>query len=557
LVGSEKKGNIQRLINTGNIIDAEYFLNQYLSTGEFDDDISIFDASIQNKKANTPAAKLAINKGLLYNSKNYELYFMLGNYNETNGNFERAALCYRQAIHYCTSSTEDLHFLKDYVNDFFQSNSIYLLDTTIIIIPNHDKLCTEQCIKYIEELNDMDHIHAVIAKNEINLSYLVEDCMKIHPLSDVLIMSSEIRIMPNVVFNLKMALYGSNDIGAVSPVSNAFLDKQHWSIQCESIQEYIDFSKKFNVYNEENHEKSLTLNNHFILFKKDALNHVGNFDKQFFQKETAVMDLCLRLIKSSYSLHICKDTFVACKDNKLIIPPSDMNPSLLSDKDRLKTKWGMNYFNMNSNPHLVEMIEEEKNTSIHVLEIGCDCGATLLAIQNSYPEAKIYGVELNENAAAIANGFADVIVANIENLNLPYAEKYFDYILFGDVLEHLHDPKMVLEYSKKYLKNTGKIVASIPNIMHVSVIKSMIHGNWSYMDTGLLDRTHIHFFTYNEILRMFDLIGLSIKNSNSIMYKLNDNDEEYIDKLMILDTATPRFMFQTFQYVICAGMDET
>lgn len=401
----------------------------------------------------------------------------------------------------------------------------------------------------------MDHTHTLIAKDDINFSFIVNNCMKqINTPSDVLIMSSEIRIMPNVIFNLKMALYGLNDIGAVSPISNAFLDKQHTSVQNESMQQYIDLSKKMNIYNEENHDRSLILNNNFILFKKDALKQVGNFDVQFFLKETSVIDLCLRLIKSCYSLYICKDTFVACRDNKLLISATDIDHSLTNDNDRLKIKWGMNYFNMDSNPHLVEMIEEEKNTSINVLEIGCDCGATLLEIQNSYSEAKIYGVELNENAAVIANGFADVIIANIENLNLPYAENYFDYILFGDVLEHLHNPKTVLEYIKKYLKNTGKIVASIPNIMHASVIKSMIHGDWSYRDTGLLDRTHIHFFTYNEIQRMFDLIGLSIKKSNFIIYKLNDSDEEFIDKLMILDTTTPRFMFQTFQYVICASL---
>lgn len=138
LVVSDKKREIQQLINSENIIDATYLLNQYLSSDEYDDEISIFDASIQNMKADMPAAKLAIIKGLQYNSSNYELYFMLGDYYETHYNFERAALCYNQAIHYCTSSPEDLQFLKDYENNFSHSNSINLLDTTIVIIPNHD-----------------------------------------------------------------------------------------------------------------------------------------------------------------------------------------------------------------------------------------------------------------------------------------------------------------------------------------------------------------------------------------------------------------------------------
>lgn len=105
----------------------------------------------------------------------------------------------------------------------------------------------------------------------------------------------------------------------------------------------------------------------------------------------------------------------------------------------------------------------------------------------------LYGIELNENSASIASLVADVIPYNVENGDLPYPQKSFDYIIFGDVLEHLYDPWKTLENMHRLLKPGGKILASIPNIMHYSVINELLDGKWKYADAGILDRTHVRF----------------------------------------------------------------
>ena len=88
------------------------------------------------------------------------------------------------------------------------------------------------------------------------------------------------------------------------------------------------------------------------------------------------------------------------------------------------------------------------------MEIGCDCVSTLLEIRNAFPNTNIYGNELNPNSAHTTSHFATVTVNNIENYNLPYPPNMFDYIIFGDVLEHLYNPYKTVEYCKTLLKET-------------------------------------------------------------------------------------------------------
>jgi GT2 family glycosyltransferase len=118
---------------------------------------------------------------------------------------------------------------------------------------------------------------------------------------------------------------------------------------------------------------------------------------------------------------------------------------------------------------------------------------------------------MNPEAARLARGkLAAVIHANVESLEfLPYPEGYFDCITTGDVLEHLVDPEAVLARLLKYLSPQGVLVCSIPNIRHQSVLLDLaVNGRWQYQDEGLLDRTHLRFFTLIEIRQMLERLGL-------------------------------------------------
>ncbi len=135
--------------------------------------------------------------------------------------------------------------------------------------------------------------------------------------------------------------------------------------------------------------------------------------------------------------------------------------------------------------------------------------------------------------------------------DLDYPKEYFDYIIFGDVLEHLNQPEAVLVNMKRYLKPGGMILASIPNIMHISVIGDLLNGAFTYQDSGILDRTHLRFFTKGEIIKMFSRAGYEILDTGNTRVWVSDDQMHLINKLCALSTSETD-AFLAYQYLVKA-----
>ena len=110
----------------------------------------------------------------------------------------------------------------------------------------------------------------------------------------------------------------------------------------------------------------------------------------------------------------------------------------------------------------------------------------------------------------------------------------------------------VLKYCKDFLHKGGCLVASIPNIMHISVIEQLLQGNFTYSEYGLLDYTHIHLFTYNEIVRMFVEAGYEILNIEAYGMPISDRQKELIESLLLIENQGEKFMYEAFHYVVKA-----
>lgn len=122
----------------------------------------------------------------------------------------------------------------------------------------------------------------------------------------------------------------------------------------------------------------------------------------------------------------------------------------------------------------------------------------------------VVGVENDPEAAARARGCYDVFhVANVENFDFPYRDE-FDYILFADVLEHLREPAAVVKNSLASLKKSGQIILSVPNIANIVMRLSLLAGRFEYADRGIMDRTHLRFFTLSTLRRTVAGCGLDI-----------------------------------------------
>lgn len=144
-----------------------------------------------------------------------------------------------------------------------------------------------------------------------------------------------------------------------------------------------------------------------------------------------------------------------------------------------------------------------------VLELGCGNGATgALALREGKCGAWV-GIERQGAAAGEAAGvLSDVLVGDVDSLDIPYAEASFDLLVMGEVLEHLPDPEATLRRLARLVKPGGEVLASTPNISHWGVIAGLLAGRFDYEAEGVMDRTHLKWFTPRSLKRAFEQAGL-------------------------------------------------
>lgn len=135
----------------------------------------------------------------------------------------------------------------------------------------------------------------------------------------------------------------------------------------------------------------------------------------------------------------------------------------------------------------------------------------------------------------------------------------YDYILFADVLEHLRNPAKALKRCKEFLKPDGQIIMSIPNVANNAIVLDLMDGKFRYMDTGLLDRTHIFFFTKETILSMLKENGYNIYSFERIVRSPEDsefNNSYNMYPSLVSSILKYRDEGETYQYVVSCGLKE-
>jgi 2-polyprenyl-3-methyl-5-hydroxy-6-metoxy-1,4-benzoquinol methylase len=169
-----------------------------------------------------------------------------------------------------------------------------------------------------------------------------------------------------------------------------------------------------------------------------------------------------------------------------------------------------------------EMLAFVPESAQHVLEIGCGeggFGAELKRVRlASGRRIHVTGVELMEARAAVAQTRLDqVLRGDIESDALDLARAHFDCIVCNDVLEHLVAPWDVLRRLAEHLRPGGHVVASIPNVRYWGVVKGLLFdADWRYEGEGVLDATHLRFFTRKSIARMFTQCDYTVERLDGI-----------------------------------------
>lgn len=188
----------------------------------------------------------------------------------------------------------------------------------------------------------------------------------------------------------------------------------------------------------------------------------------------------------------------------------------------------------------LEWMIDDISPKATLLDFGCSTGYFGEIIKR-LKQAKVYGIELSDDVKQAAKVLDGVYSFDLDG-DWPEAvyERTYDCLFMGDILEHLKNPGLVLDKSLKLLKKNGKIFVSTPNVAHISTRLELMLGNFTYETMGILDNTHLKYFTLNSFTNMANDAGYKI---TSVDYALNDYPHQIINQWLakIGLTATDKF----------------
>jgi 2-polyprenyl-3-methyl-5-hydroxy-6-metoxy-1,4-benzoquinol methylase len=161
-----------------------------------------------------------------------------------------------------------------------------------------------------------------------------------------------------------------------------------------------------------------------------------------------------------------------------------------------------------------EILAEVPIDARRALDIGCAAGELGLSIKARQP-CHVIGIEIVADVAALAVGKLDEVRVGDAFVQMEkLADQYFDVILMADVLEHVADHEGLLRMARRKLAPAGHLILSVPNVGHWSILRELIQGYWTYQEQGILDRTHLRFYTRRSIIDTLMRNGFALKSMN-------------------------------------------
>ena len=189
------------------------------------------------------------------------------------------------------------------------------------------------------------------------------------------------------------------------------------------------------------------------------------------------------------------------------------------ENPNLKHKLDTSYYNRSRSWPLLFNIKDDS----FVFDIGCGRGLLGCLLKDTHG-CKVTGLEIVEENYREASKVLDkAIFGDVETIIFPSEDFMFDYVIFSDSLEHLLNPDIVLERIRNLLNNNGKLLIAMPNVRNFRVTVPLIFcDSWEYQEEGLLDKTHLRFFTYSSLIALLDTMGFKVE---TVFYDLPLNSK--------------------------------
>ena len=345
----------------------------------------------------------------------------------------------------------------------------------------------------------------------------------------LLFLHADILLAPHTVEDMLDALIADPMMGAVTAVSPRTYawTEHHPDKEYHSWDEFIAAAEDIRAQEKGKQLPLIVAEMFALMARRDVVDAAGFLEEEYSTPALAAYDYTVRMTREGYGIAVLASVYVHHDESIHAEVMESYEALRQQERELFRSKHGLSLdYSFQIRLDLIEMMDLQRE-GLRVLEIGCACGATLREIGHRNPTANLYGVELNEKAAEVAAPFATILSMDVERLDPAEIKERFDYIVMGDVVEHLLDPWAAIQNMRELLVPGGAIVASIPNVAHISNLYNVLGGRWTYEDMGLLDRTHFRFFTRQEIIKLFEGANLAV---DEIRYK-NIHMNSYVEKL--------------------------
>lgn len=448
--------DIRTQIENGDYAQARKMLDKEKQTLEFYDDIfAILDASVYEMENCADKMFDSISKGLLYNPKNYELYYLLGCF-YYNTNPDQAFLCFQNALLYCDSA-EDYDAIEKEILTLKQNFKI-TVKNTVIVIASYNSIYLQQkniesirstLLKGTYEIVVVDNASddgvsewlrqqedVILIKNMENQGFpcacnqgvnATENTMSAD--WDVFLLNNDTRLAINSLFWLRMGLYENEHIGAAGSYSNYAGNDQIQDVVFQLPNDYLEYGARVNIPLMHPYEERTRLSGFAMLVRRNVWDLTGGMDESFTPGYFEDDDLCMQILKCGYRILLCRNSFIYHAGSQSFAHKENLEDILLEHQKLFIEKYGFDILEYAMpDRKMIEQIPFDRDNEFNILQIGSGIGAELKLLRTEYPNAHAVGVETDRRLYGVSR-CTDAVFNNLKELSNIFKQPVFDILL--------------------------------------------------------------------------------------------------------------------------------
>lgn len=531
------RDEINKIISNCDFENGKLLIDEYKNCFGNDDEIASMEAIVNFYQENYEQALINIREGLKINIFNSDLYSIMGNIYQALGEYNRAYLCYEQALYLCQDGANKGE-IENSITNLKKNYKIDVNNISFVLLTYNQLDYTKLCIDSIRKNNNKNSYQIVIVDNnstdgtvewlkaqeDIKVVYnndnkgFPKGCNQGIEISeknnDIMLLNNDTVLMPNSIFDLRMGLYSNEKVGAVGSVSNSVSNGQMISEAFNDFNGYINYAIKNNIPDEASYEERVKLVGFAMLFKRNVLDKVGLLDEIFTPGNFEDDDISLRVVLAGFKILLCKDSYIHHFGSVSFRNVKGGYSELLTrNNQKFKKKWGFSAYDAERfYKGILQFIDKEDT---NILEINAGGGSNLVTIRNELKDRNYYAYETNKKLRKM-NEILNLNV--IDDLNNDKYNGFFNLIIINE-FDVINNNRIMNGIKKLLNLENGKVII---------VLDAYKEDRYSFSKDDIIN-----------FVRKFNKFGFELKKNSHI-----DNDNGVPLCILSFDNLTDNKVFE-------------